>query len=253
MKNMKTVILAGGMGTRLAEYTELIPKPLVTIGRKPILIHILNIYLKANLKEFIILTGYKSNLIYEYFNNTKTFIKINQQKNKTCFEHKKFKYRINLVYTGYRTQTGLRLKKIQTLFDKNENFFLTYGDGLSNVNLKHLLSFHIKKNSSLTITAVRPPARFGELIFNRQQIKSFEEKNNINAGWINGGFMVVNSSFFKFLTNNNQMLEREPFQKCLKKKKLYAFKHYRFWQCMDNFRDKKLLEKIAKNKKTPWN
>lgn len=240
------------MGTRLAEYTNSIPKPLVLIGNKPILAHIMNIYIKHGLREFIILTGYKGNLIYEYFKNKKDFKLLFHSKLKSLFTHKKLNYQISLINTGLKTSTGLRLKKIQDYFLPDENFYLTYGDGLSNINLDRLLKHHISTKSILTITAVRPPARFGEVIFKNNKVFSFEEKNNINSGWINGGFMVINSKFFSYLNKKNEMLEREPFQKCLKDKKLNAYKHYKFWQCMDNIRDKKLLEQLVKKRKVPW-
>lgn len=249
---IKCVILAGGLGTRLSEYTKTIPKPLVKIGNRPILMHIIDIFLKFYIKDFYILTGYKGELINNFFETSKQF-KIEVNKNKySKFKNKHFDYNINLINTGVKTKTGLRLKKVEKYFNKDENFFLTYGDGLSDVNLSKLLNYHLTKNSSLTLTAVRPPARFGEVIFKGEKIKSFEEKNNINAGWINGGFMVVNKSFFNFLTSENQMLEREPFQKCLKHKKLFAFKHYKFWQCMDNLRDKELLDNLVKKNYVPW-
>lgn len=249
---MKTVILAGGMGTRLAEYTNLIPKPLVPIGKKPILIHIIDFYRKIKVDEFLILIGYKGELIIKYFEDNKNFKLIERNKKHCFFEDLNNKYKVKLIHTGKQTKTGLRIKKIQNYLKNDNNFFLTYGDGVSNINLKRLYQFHLKNNSWLTISAVRPPARFGEIFFDGKNVKSFQEKNNINSGWINGGFMVVNSKFFKCLSKKNEMLERNPFKLCVKKKKLFAYKHLKFWQCMDNLRDKQLLDNLIKKKKAPW-
>ena len=249
---IKCVILAGGLGTRLAEYTNLIPKPLVPIAKKPILLHIIDIYRKFNVNEFLILTGYKGELINKYFKDNKDFTISKKNQNQSTYEDLKNKYQINLINTGKYTKTGLRIKKVQKYLKGEDNFFLTYGDGVSNINLKRLYQFHLKNKSWLTITAVRPPARFGEIFFDGNFVKSFQEKNNINSGWINGGFMVVNSKFFDCLSKKNEMLERNPFKICLKKKKLFAYKHLKFWQCMDNLRDKKLLDALFKKKKAPW-
>ena len=250
--NLKAVILAGGMGTRLAEYTQNIPKPLVKIGKDPIILHIINLYQKVKVKDFYVLTGYKGKELVKYFHKSKSFDLLSKNKQVHSFINKKKSFKITLIDTGKATKTGLRLKKIKKYIYKNENFFLTYGDGLTNANLKKTYDYHLKKKAHITILAVRPPARFGEIIFTGSRIKSFEEKNSINTGWINGGFMIINQSFFSYLSNKNQMLEREPFQSCIKKNKLYAYKHAGFWQCMDNLRDKILLDKLAKRKKIPW-
>ena len=225
---MKAVILAGGLGTRLAEYTKLIPKPMVRIGKKPILIHIMEIYNRFGVSDFLILTGYKSNVISDYFKDLNYYHKILDKKNEECFLNTKSKIKISLIYTGHSSKTGLRLKKIQKFFKKDEDFYLTYGDGLANINLNKLYSYHKSKKSHLTISAVRPPARFGEVVFKGNKIISFQEKNTINSGWINGGYMVINSIFFEYLSNKNQMLEREPFNLCLKKQKMHAYKHFGF-------------------------
>lgn len=230
---MKVVILAGGLGSRLSEYTNLIPKPMVIIGSKPIIEHIMDTYTKYGYNEFIIALGYKGHIIKEYFDKNSN--------------GKKIQY----INTGVKTLTGLRLKKIEKYINNN-NFFLTYGDGLSNVNIEKLYKFHLRNKKNITITAVRPPARFGEIKINGNIIKSFIEKNNISQGWINGGYMVVNKNFFNFLTLKNEMLEREPFLKAVKSKSMSAFRHYDFWQCMDNVRDKKILDKLSKNKTKPW-
>ena len=229
---MKCIILAGGKGSRLAEYTKLIPKPMVKIGNKPIIRHIIDFYKSYGVKDFIIASGYKHKIIYDYFKKEKN---------------------IKVVFTGLNTLTGKRIKLLEKYFTKNENFFLTYGDGLSNVNLKKLLKFHLNHKKMSTITAVHPPARFGELkISKNNKIYEFEEKPQLGDGWINGGFFIFNSNFFKILTFKNIMLEREPIQKLLKRNQLMAFKHQKFWYCMDNLRDKGVLDKLYKSKKIPW-
>lgn len=229
---MKCVILAGGKGSRLSEYTKKIPKPMVKIGNKPIIVHIIEYYKFYGVKEFIIASGYKHKILREFF-----------KKNKN----------IKVINTGLNTLTGKRIKLLQRYFKKNENFYLTYGDGLSNVDLKKLLKFHLSHKKISTLTAVHPPARFGELkIKNNNNIISFEEKPQLGDGWINGGFFIFNSKFFKILNNKNIMLERQPMQKLLKKNELMAYKHKKFWYCMDNLRDKNVLEQLIKNKKALW-
>lgn len=233
---MKTVILCGGLGTRLSEETKKIPKPLVKIGKIPILIHIMNIYFKHGYNEFILALGYRSRDIELYF------------------KYKKFKnWKITLVNTGKNTLTGTRIQKLKKYLINDEHFFLTYGDGVSNINLRKLLDFHKKKKKVATLTAVRPPARFGELQIIKSSVKKFEEKNQVNAGWINGGFFVFNKKIFNFIpSKKNCMLEREPVNNLVKKRELSAFKHYDFWQCMDTMRDRDLLNNYFKKGKAKW-
>lgn len=229
---MKVVILAGGYGTRLSEYTKSIPKPMVEVLNKPILIRLMNYYSNFGFSNFIIALGYKGSIIKKYFkkNNFK-------------------KFNINLVDTGLKTMTGGRLKRLKKYFNTNENFLMTYGDGLSNVNIKKLISFHKKNNAQITLTAVRPPARFGAIKIVGNKVKIFKEKSNLSEGWINGGFFVMNSNFLDSIKNDRTYLEREPLEKLSKKGKLLAFKHNGFWQCMDTIRDKEILEKfLFKNK-----
>ena len=227
---MKLVILAGGKGTRLSEYTKSIPKPMVLIKKKPIITHIINHYYKFGVREVIIASGYKHRIIKNYF--------------KENIIHKDLK--IKVVNTGLNTLTGLRIKKLKFLFSKKENFFLTYGDGVSDIDLKKLLSFHLKHKKIATLTAVHPPARFGELKIKNSKIIEFNEKPQLTGGWINGGFFIFNYKIFNVLSNKNIMLEREPIQKIISKKNAMAFKHNGFWMCMDTARDKTLLEKILK-------
>ena len=231
---MKVVILAGGFGTRLSEYTSTIPKPMVPIGGKPILEHIIKIYSKYGHNNFYIALGYKGNIIKKYFNK------------------KKFKnIKINLINTGINTYTGgrvLRLKK----YLKNETFLLTYGDGVSDININKLIKFHNKNKKIVTVTAVRPPARFGALKIKGIKVIKFKEKNTEGDNWINGGFFVINPQFLKFLKNDSTILEREPLEKITQIKQLVAFKHPGFWQCMDHKSDKDILDKMIKQKKAIW-
>lgn len=236
LKNLKCVLLAGGKGSRLSEYTTKLPKPMVKIGRKPILDHIIDYYNSYGVKEFIIVAGYKYKIIKDYY-----------------IKHKKKNINIKVINTGLESLTGKRIKKLEKFFYKNENFFLTYGDGVSNVNLKKLLKLHNEKKAYLTLTAVHPPTRFGELKIRCGELLSFKEKPQLVEGWINGGFFVLNYSFFNYLPHNkNVMMEREPIKKVVKAKKAFAYKHSGFWYCMDNLRDKIVLEDLIKKKKAPW-
>ena len=231
---MKVVILAGGLGTRLSEYTKLIPKPMVKVNNKPILYYIMKHFSNYGYKDFYVLLGYKGKVIRNYF------------------KKKSFGWNINLIDTGLKTMTGGRLKKIKKYLGK-ENFFLTYGDGLSNVNLRKLLKFHIKKKGALvTMTAVRPPARFGAIKIVGERVKLFKEKSKLDEGWINGGFFVINSRFLDYIDNSSTFLERSPLEKAAKQKQLFAFKHDGFWQCMDTKRDKDNLDFLFKNRKVKF-
>ena len=234
---MYTVFLAGGMGTRLSEETLKIPKPMIKIGKYPILFHIMKHYSDNNFKKYIVCGGYKHEYIKKKFNRNQTF-----------FKNKKLDWSVNIVNTGLKTQTGARIKKIKR-FIKDENlFFMTYGDGVSNVNIKKLLQFHKKHKKIATLTAVRPPARFGTIKLSGNKVSYFREKSSLDEGWINGGFFVMNSEFLKFIKNDYTFLEREPFEYLTKKNQLAGYKHKGFWQCMDTLRDKEILEKKIKKK-----
>ena len=237
---MKVVILAGGLGTRLSEYTKVIPKPMVKIGPFPIIVHIMHHYLKFGLNDFIIATGYKSFVFKKYFKSFK--------KNGVEFEEKlsNKKCKINILDTGKKTLTGGRLKRVSNFLKKNEDFMFTYGDGLSSVNLKSLLKFHKNKKKLVTVTAVRPPARFGEILIKESKVISFKEKPQTTNSWINGGFFVANFNFLKLIRNDKEILEKWPLEQATKKKELIAFKHYGFWKCMDVKRDRDELQKIYK-------
>ncbi len=230
---MKVVILAGGYGTRLSEYTGTIPKPMVPIGGKPIIEHIMDIYSSYGHEEFYVALGYKGEAIKEYFKNLK--------KN----------WKINLIETGSDTLTGGRLKRLEKYL-VDENFLLTYGDGISNIDINKLIEFHNSHKKMITISAVRPPARFGSLSLQGSDVIKFKEKKQLGESWINGGFFVVNKSFLKFLNGDDCVLEKEPLEKTTQLKELKAFRHEGFWQCMDHKLDKDYLEQLIIDKKAPW-
>jgi glucose-1-phosphate cytidylyltransferase len=227
---MNVVILAGGFGTRISEYTKSIPKPMIKINKDPIIVHIMRHYYNYGFKNFFVALGYKGEVIRNFF------------------KKKKFPWKVNLINTGLKTMTGGRLKRLKKYL-KDETFLLTYGDGLSNVDLRRLVRFHKKKKKLVTLTAVRPPARFGFIKIDNSYVKYFKEKSQVDAGWINGGFFVIEPKFLKFIRNDNTFLEKTPLEKVTSKKQLVAYKHHGFWQCMDTVRDKIILENAIKKKK----
>lgn len=226
---MNIVILAGGLGSRLSEITKTIPKPMVKINGKPILVRIMKHFAKYGFKNFYIALGYKGKVIKKYF-----------AKNN-------FGWNINLINTGKKTMTGGRLRRL-TKYLKNETFLMTYGDGLSDVNLNKLLKFHRKNKKLVTLTAVRPPARFGNLKIQGNNVEYFREKLNTDEGWINGGFFVMEDKIFKYIKDKKTILEQYPLEKLSKLGKLGAYKHNGFWQCVDTLRDKELLEEAIRKK-----
>ena len=227
---MKVVILCGGLGTRISDVAVDIPKPMIPIKGKPLIYYIMKHYANYGFKDFYIALGYKGKTIKDYFN--KNF----------------FDWKINLIDTGLKTMTGGRLKRLTKLLG-NETFMLTYGDGLSNVNLKKLLKFHKDNKKMVSMTAVRPPARFGAIKFKGNKVSYFKEKSKLDEGWINGGFFVMEPKFLKLIKNDQTTLEREPLETTSKKGELLAFKHFDFWLCLDTKRDKINLEEIIKSKK----
>ena len=242
---MKVVILAGGFGSRLSEYTEIIPKPMVKIGNDPILMHIIKIYAKFGYNDFYIALGYKSDVIIDYFMKYKYSEKINNSndENITSYQLDDLKLKINLIHTGKNSMTGGRLKRLEKYIGK-QRFMLTYGDGLSDINLHALSEFHTSHGKLATVTAVRPPARFGVLQLNGDKVISFKEKSQLDEGWINGGFFIIEPEFFSFIKNDETFLEREPLEKAASLDQLRAYKHNGFWQCMDTKRDKDKLESM---------
>ena len=232
---MKVVILAGGKGSRISQYTQKIPKPMIKVGKVPMLSHIMRIFKFYGFDEFIIAGGYKINKIKSYYKNSKEF------KN------------MKIIFTGQNSMTGGRLLKVKKYLKEEEPFFMTYGDAVSSIDLKKLLNFHKKNKKIATITAVRPPVKFGELKINNDSIvKSFKEKPNVNKGWINGGFFVLNKKIFNYIDRYNTVFEREPLTKLTSINQLIAYKHNKYWMCMDNINEKKKLEEIYKKYKTIW-
>ena len=230
---MKAVILAGGYGTRISEESHLLPKPMIEIGGKPILWHIMKIYSAYKIDDFVICLGYRGEKIKEYFGQ---------------FDSKL--WNIQLVDTGEDTMTGGRLKRIQDKID--DTFCVTYGDGVSDVNLNNLISFHKEKKSLATLTAIHPPERFGVLNLSGDYVTQFHEKHAGESSWINGGFFVFEPEIFDYLQDDSTILERMPLETLAKEQKLTAFKHNGFWHPMDTQRDKKHLEKLWASGKAPW-
>ncbi len=224
---MKVIILAGGLGTRISEYTKFIPKPMISVKGKPLVYHIMKNYVKYGFKEFIVASGYKSHVIKKFFK-------------KKCHD-----WDISVIDTGKKTMTGGRIKRLKKYIG-NEPFFLTYGDGISNVNIKKLLEFHKKNKKLVTLTAVRPPARFGFVKIKGNKVSYFKEKSKTEEGWINGGFFVIEPEFLKMISKDSTYLEREPLEKVTKIGQLTAFKHTGFWQCVDTKRD---LDKLKQSLK----
>tara|TARA_B100000424_G_scaffold267643_1_gene260895 strand:- start:766 stop:1509 length:744 start_codon:yes stop_codon:yes gene_type:complete len=244
MTTFKSVmILAGGKGTRFKEYTDEIPKPMIPANGKPLLIHILNIYKKYGIENCIILAGYKKNVIQDYFEDN--FAK-HSDSSTTFVDSDNLK--VTVLDTGEETMTGGRLKQgIEYLGD--EQFYLTYGDGIADVNITELTKFHIVNEAKVTLTAVRPPARFGSLELDKNLVMKFGEKDNTNEGWINGGFFVINKDIISYLDSNDTIFEREPLESIARDHNLYAYKHDSFWQCVDTIRELEILEAALKNKK----
>lgn len=254
---MKVVILAGGLGTRLSEETELRPKPMVEIGGRPILWHIMKMYSYYGFNDFIILTGYKSHAIKDYFINYYTRysdITVDMRKNSVkIHEHRNEPWKVTMLYTGQDTMTGGRIKKAQE-YVGNETFFLTYGDGVSNVNIKKLLEHHKKSGKLATLTSVQPSGRFGAINIGEDGgIDSFNEKPKGDGAWINGGFFVLEPEIFNYIQAGDQVIwEREPLEHLARDNQLNAYKHQGFWRAMDTLKDKNDLTQMWMTLDAPW-
>jgi glucose-1-phosphate cytidylyltransferase len=252
---VKVILLAGGFGTRLSEYTEEIPKPMVPIGGKPILWHIMENYAHFGHKDFYIALGYKAEVIKEYFLHYRTLnADFTVDLGTGTIEPHQFNeldWKVTLVDTGQYSMTGGRVKRMKP-FICNETFLLTYGDGLSDVNLDSLINFHKSHGKLITMTAVRPAARFGELELDSDRVISFKEKPQLHEGWINGGFFVMEPECMELIEGDNIMLEREPLDTAARQGELMAYCHEGFWQCMDTKRDLELLTKMWNTDNAPW-
>ena len=254
-KNIPVVSLCGGMGTRLVEQTEVRPKPLVEVGGRPILWHIMKHYSRYGFNEFILALGYKGEQIKRYFLDFNSLsqdftVSLNDGAIRSISQNHYDPWQVHLVDTGPTTLTGGRLKRLAALINKR-TFMMTYGDGVSDVNLDTLLKFHQENKGLVTLTAVRPPARFGALEFEGNQIRHFKEKSTLHEGWINGGFFVIQPEALNYI-KEDVMWEHAPMEKLAAAGELYACKHEGFWQCMDTARDLKYLEDVWQTGRAPW-
>jgi glucose-1-phosphate cytidylyltransferase len=252
---MKVVILAGGFGTRLSEYTESIPKPMVTIGGKPMIWHIMNTYAKFNHKDFYVALGYKADIVKEYFLNYRAlnsdFTVDLSSGDIAAHQQDAVDWKVTLVDTGLNSMTGGRVKRMKGFIGK-EAFLITYGDGVSDINIDALVEFHKSHGKMVTVTAVHPGARFGALGLNDNIVTSFKEKPQVNQGWINGGYFVIEPEFFDLIDGDNTIMEKSPLEKAVQMGELMAYKHNGYWQCMDTKRDRDHLEELWVNGKAPW-
>ena len=252
---MKVILLAGGFGTRLSENTDSIPKPMVRIGDKPILWHIMKTYAHFGHTDFYVALGYKAELIKEYFLHYRTlntdFTVDLKTGAVTPHQLDELDWKVTLVDTGLHSMTGGRIRRMKPYIG-NETCLLTYGDGVSDVNLDQLITFHQSHGKMITVTAVHPGARFGELVMRGEQVTSFQEKPQTGQGWINGGYFVVEPEFFDLIQEDHTILEREPLEQASQIGELMAFHHKGFWQCMDTKRDHHNLEEFWRSGKAPW-
>jgi glucose-1-phosphate cytidylyltransferase len=252
---VKVVILAGGMGTRLSEETSLKPKPMIEIGGRPMLWHIMKIYASFGFTEFIIAMGYRSEVIKNYFLNyyhlrNDLTIRLRDGSVEVHDGHQE-DWTVQLVFTGTHTNTGGRLRRL-TPWLKDETFMMTYGDGVANIRVDELLDFHRKSGRLATVTAVQPPARFGSLTFDGDRVTAFAEKAKIAEGWINGGFFVLEPAVLGYVESDDTLFERSPLERLTTEGELAAYKHRRFWQCLDTRRDMQYLEDLWNEGTSPW-
>jgi len=252
---MKVIVLAGGLGTRLSEYTETIPKPMVSIGGRPILWHIMRTYARFGHKDFYLALGYRAEIIKEYFLHYRSLnadFSVDLATGAvTPHQVDAADWRVTLVHTGLESMTGGRVKRLQP-FIGAETCLLTYGDGVADIDLERLVAFHRSHGKLVTVTAVHPGARFGELEMQGDRVASFQEKPQTSQGWINGGFFVIEPGFFELIAGDATILEREPLERAAQMGELMAFRHHGFWQCMDTKRDRDLLENLWQSGEAPW-
>lgn len=251
---MKVIILAGGLGTRLTEFTSVIPKPMIPIGGKPIIWHIMSTYAKFGYNEFLVALGYKAEVIKEYFLNYRALnsnFQVALDSGAVSFEDfKTVKWNVSLIDTGVDTLTAGRVHQMRE-YVGNETFMLTYGDGVADIDIGALLAFHKSHGKLVTITAVHPPSRFGELTLDGDKVSNFREKSQMNLSWINGGYFVIEPGFFDLLRGKATMMELQPLEEVARLGELMAYRHEGFWQYMDTKRDHERLEELWKNA-APW-
>ena len=254
---MKVVIQCGGLGTRLSEETTLRPKPMVDVGDKPILLHIMNIYSHFGIKDFVLALGYKGEYIKDFFIN---FHSLNSDftvnmKSGDVEHHNHFgkDWNVSLINTGLHTLTGGRILRLKEFLKDSGTFMLTYGDGVADVDIAELIKFHKSHGKIATVTAVRPTARFGHMEFNGQEVTNFSEKSQSKEGWINGGFFIFEPEIFDYIEGDSTILERDPLEKLVKENNLMAYNHHGFWHCMDTIRDKNNLNELWNSGNAPWN
>jgi len=256
MHQTKVIILCGGLGTRLSEETQVRPKPMVEIGGRPIVWHVMKIYEKYGFNDFVLALGYKGEFIKDYFLNyhaRQSDLTVNLKDGLVSYSNPTAEdWRVTLVDTGAATQTGGRLLRLKSLFKANETFMLTYGDGVSNIDIKKLMDFHKSHGRLATVSAVRPPARFGDLRIEDNKVIRFEEKPQLGEGWINGGFFVFESGVFDFLVDDATVLEKSPLERLAQQGQLMAYQHHGYWQSMDTLRDKHALEELWVSGNPPW-
>jgi len=253
---MKTVILCGGLGTRLSEETQVKPKPMVEIGGRPMLWHIMKIYERHGFNDFTLALGYKGEVIKDYFLNyhaRQSDLTVHLQGGQVDYSNPTAEdWRVSMIDTGANSMTGGRLLRLKPHLESDGTFMLTYGDGVSDVDLTELLAFHRSHGRLATVTAVRPPVRFGELSIEKNRVTKFQEKPQAGEGWINGGFFVFEPGVFDFISDDSTLLEREPLEQIAEEGELMVYQHPGYWQCMDTVRDKATLEDLWVNDKAPW-
>jgi len=253
---MKTIILAGGLGTRLSEETVVKPKPMVEIGGHPMLWHIMNIYAHFGHEEFVVALGYKGELIKDYFlrfNAMNSDLSVDLASGAArVHDGNPIRWKVHLVDTGQDTQTGGRIRRLGAWLEEDEDFMMTYGDGVADVDIPALLAFHRGHGRLATVTAVRPPARFGGITFEGDRVVGFAEKPQVGEGWINGGFFVLNRKVLDFIPDDRTLWEKEPLERLTAEGQLMAYRHEGYWQPMDTVREKNLLEDLWRGGRAPW-
>lgn len=253
---MKAVILAGGFGSRLAEETTTKPKPMVEVGGRPMLWHIMNIFAAHGIEEFLIALGYRGEVIKQYFLNyhaVNSDLTIDLRTGRhTVYDAARPDWRVHLVDTGYATQTGGRVKRLRRWIGERETFFMTYGDGVADINLTALVDFHRSHGRIATVTTVKPPARFGRIGFDGDQVTTFQEKAADSEGWINGGFFLLDGRALDYIDGDDTVWEREPVERLAHDGQLMAYRHSGFWSCMDTIKEKNMLEDLWASGRAPW-